>query len=278
MITSLDSTVTETVSLANDGNHGDGEAGDGTWGTIWSVPDMKAIFSVDLQTEDVDAETTRNITDAVRFTTIGPVVVDGKIYSGSDTIPDAGDQIGFKLTLRNKDLTTPVVNIRAKVASLDTALAKTPDLSLQFPDMAPGEVSTNPGYMTFYISIADDCPPNTEIPVKVEISSDYYTFWTDTFSIVLVPTNIEEVNTLQVRVYPNPAEDKINIEIDNTGEQETVIELVTTTGTLIYRKEYRSNLDHFAGQIDVSGYARGMYFVRIRQGGGVYNGKIIIGR
>ena len=133
--------------------------------------------------------------------------------------------------------------------------------------------------MTFYINIADNCPPNTAIPVKVEISSDYYTFWTDTIPFLVPwPSNIEEINTLAARVYPNPAEDKINIEIDNTGEQETVIELVTVTGTVIYRKEYRNSQDHFTGQIDVSGYARGMYFVRIRQGGAVYNGKIVLGR
>jgi hypothetical protein len=277
-ITSMDSTVKETVSLADDGNHNDGDAGDGIWGTIWPVPEMKAIFSADLQTKDVDVETTRNITGAVRFTTIGPVAVDRITYTGNDTIPNAGESIGFKISLRNQDLTTPVLNIRAKVASPDTALAKMPDLSLQFTDMAPGEESTSIGFMTFYINIADDCPENTVIPVKVEISSDYYTLWTDTISFQVLPTNIEEINTLQARVYPNPAEDRINIEIDNTGEQETVIELVTVTGMVIYRKEYRNNQDQFTGQIDVSGYARGMYFIRISQGGAVYNGKIVLGR
>ncbi len=53
LITSMDSTVKETVSLADDGNHDDGDAGDGIWGTIWTVPDMKAIFSADIQTEDL---------------------------------------------------------------------------------------------------------------------------------------------------------------------------------------------------------------------------------
>ncbi len=105
----------------------------------------------------------------------------------------------------------------------------------------------------------------------------YYTFWTDTISIVVRgPINIEDLNTLAARVYPNPAEDRINIEIDNTGAQETVIELVTVTGTVIYRKEYRDNQSHFAEQIDVSDYARGMYFVRIRQGGDMYNAKIVL--
>ena len=96
--------------------------------------------------------------------------------------------------------------------------------------------------------------------------------------LVKVPTGIQNTSFFNdVKLYPNPAEDRINIEIDNTGEQKTVVELVTVTGTVIYRMEYRNSQDHFAGQIDVSDYARGMYFVRIRQGSEVYNGKIILG-
>ncbi len=180
---------------------------------------MKAIFSADLQTDDLTAGTTRKITSAVRFTTIGPVVVDRKSYTGGDTIPNAGDHIEFKVVLRNNDLTTPVTKIKVKLTSLDTTLAKTLDFNIEFPDMEPGEVSTSSGFMTFYINITDICPPNTSIPVRVEISSDNYTFWTDTIPFLVLdePSNIEEINTMAARVYPNPAEDKINIEIGNTG-------------------------------------------------------------
>jgi hypothetical protein len=278
LITSMDSTVSETVSFLDDGDHEDGEAGDGIWGAVWQVPDMKTIFSADLSIEDPAAGTTRKITSAVRFTTIGPIAVDGITYTGGDTIPNAGDIIEFKVVLRNNDLTAPLVNIRTKLTSLDTSLAKTSDISLEFADMAPGEISTNKGFLSFYISIDGDCPPNTSIPVSVEISRDNYTFWTDTITFLVLdePSNIEEINTMAARVYPNPAEDKINIEIGNAGAQETIIELVSVTGTVIYRKECRNNQGHFTGQIDVSGYARGLYFVRIRHSGAIYVGKIVV--
>jgi hypothetical protein len=278
-ITSMDSTIKETISLIDDGNHGDGDPGNGIWGTVWQVPEIKAIFSADLSTEDPAAGTTRKITSAVRFTNIGPVVVERITYSGSDTIPNAGDNILFKVVLRNNDLTTAVDKIRVKLNSPDTTLAKTSDFYIEYPNIAPGEISTNIGFMPFNININDDCPSDTTIPVKVEILSDYYTFWTDTIPfLVHGPSNMKEMNTLQARVYPNPAEDRINIEIDNSGSQETVVELVTVTGTVIYHREYRNSQDHFAGQIDVSDYARGMYFVRIRQGSGMYNEKIVLGR
>ncbi len=73
---------------------------------------------------------------------------------------------------------------------------------------------------------------------------------------------LQDINTLPARVYPNPAEDKINIEIDNTGDQETVIELVTVTGTVIYRKNTGTARIISAGQIDVSDYAKGDVFCK----------------
>jgi hypothetical protein len=79
-----------------------------------------------------------------------------------------------------------------------------------------------------------------------------------------------------ISVYPNPADDIINIEISNTGEQEIEIELLNVSGQVIYRKEYKNSKDPFVKQIDLSGYAKGVYFVRIRQEGAVYNGKIIV--
>jgi hypothetical protein len=272
-ITSLDSTVSELVYLLDDGNHNDGNAGDGTWGATWPVPDMTTVFSADVTTEDLTAGTSRTITGAAKFTTIGPVVVDRITYRGIDTIPNSGDKLPFTMFLRNNDLTASVVNIQAKLTSLDTTLANImPGFSITFADMTPGETSSN----YFKITISEDCPANIAIPVKVEISGDYYTFWSDTFYIGLTSINTEEISKPMTRIYPNPADDIINIEISNTCEQVIVIELLTVSGQLVYRKEYKNSKDPFVKQIDLSGYAKGVYFLKIRQSGEVYNGKIIV--
>jgi hypothetical protein len=272
-ITSMDSTINETVSLFDDGNHNDGDPGDGTWGALWPVPEMKTIFAVDITTEDLTATTSRSITGAAKFTTIGPVVVDGITYAGTDIIPNCGDVLLFKMALRNNGLTASAVKVSAKLTILDTTLADIPVYNKNFADIAPGEISINPG--TYKIAISDDCPVNTVIPVKVEISSDYYTLWTDTFTITVL-TNTTDISNPMTRIYPNPADDIINIEISNAGGQEIEIELLTVTGQVIYRKDYKNNHDHLVEQIDLSGYAKGLYFVRISQSGAVYNGKIIV--
>jgi hypothetical protein len=237
---------------------------------------MKTIFTADITTEDSTAGSSRSITAAVKFTTIGPVVVDGISYTGSDKIPNPGDLLPFKVTLHNYDPAVSAVKIRTKLSSLDTALADLPGTYIEFADIAPGNIITKPA--PYKIAISEDCPSNTVIPVRADISSDYYTFWSDTFSITVLETNTntEDISMQTARIYPNPAYDIVNIEINNTGGGELEIELMTVSGQVIYRKEYKNIRDPFVKQIDLSGYAKGVYFMRIRQSGAVYNGKIIV--
>ena len=272
-ITSADSAITDSVYLYDDGNHNDGDPGDGTWGALWPVPAKSTIFSADVTTEDITAGTSRSITAVAKFTTIGPVMADEINYTGSDKIPNPGDLLPFKVTLHNYDPTESAVKIRAKLASLDTSLADMPDTYIEFATIAPGGIITRPA--PYKITISEDCPVDTVIPVKVEISSDYYTLWIDTFTITVL-TSIPEINDHRISIYPNPAENLVNIEISKTGGQETEIELLTVTGQVIYRKDYHNSRDHFTEQINFSGYASGLYFVRVRQSGTVYYGKIIV--
>jgi hypothetical protein len=116
------------------------------------------------------------------------------------------------------------------------------------------------GNQTISVSVRNNCGTGDKYNLNVNVITDVF--------------NIQSGN--MISVYPNPAADIINIEISNTDEEETIIELLTVSGQLIYRKEYKNNMDPFIKQIDLSGYAKGVYFVRIRQSGAVYNGKIIV--
>jgi hypothetical protein len=48
------------------------------------------------------------------------------------------------------------------------------------------------------------------------------------------------------------------------------------TGKLIYQKEYRNTSTHFADQIDLSGYSKGIYLVKVRQHHAVYVDKVVV--
>jgi hypothetical protein len=83
-------------------------------------------------------------------------------------------------------------------------------------------------------------------------------------------------NTPMTRIYPNPAAGMITIEISNTGGQGIEIELLNVSGQIVFRKDYMNSQDPFVKQIDLSGFEKGVYFLRARKAGAVYNGKIIV--
>lgn len=85
-------------------------------------------------------------------------------------------------------------------------------------------------------------------------------------------------NDLTIRIYPNPCDDVITIDIENnsTGNRGLKIEFLTIAGQVIYQKEFKTRNAHFAEQIDLSGYSKGIYLVKVRQAHTVYTGKVVV--
>ena len=118
---------------------------------------------------------------------------------------------------------------------------------------------------------------NTQVLIAIDIASEGYTFWSDTFSITIQePVNIEKIREPITRIYPNPTDNMLNIEINNTGKQVLEIEIFTITGRLMYQKEYKYINAHFVEQIFLSGYTKGIYLVKVRQENNVRIEKLIV--
>jgi hypothetical protein len=273
-IESQDKMPVDSIALFDDGGHGDGDPGDGTWGALWTVPSDESIFKASVSTEDTAAGTSRTLPNVVQFTTMGPVVYDGITFVKPDTVPNSGDIIYFKVTLRNNGASASAVNITVKLTSLD-ALASILTADRSFADIAPGELSTSSS--TYKIAISADCPANKEIPVKADISSDGYIFWSDTFSILVrEPVSIEDIREPLTRIYPNPIENILNIELNNADNQPLKIEIFTVTGEVIYQKDYKNIAAHFVEQVDLSGCAKGIYLVKVKQDRTITVGKVVV--
>jgi hypothetical protein len=204
------------------------------------------------------AGSSRTLPSVVRFTSVGPVVVDKIAFVNPDTIPNSGDNIYFKITLRNNGLKASAVNLKAILKSLDT-LAFIPTADRSFADIAPGELTVNKS--TYKIAISENCPSNKEVLVKVDISSDDYIFWSDTFSIIVQgPTNVKDISEPMTRIYPNPTENILNIELNNADDQPSEIEIFTVTGEVVYQKDYK----------------KGIYLVKVKQDRTVTVGKVVV--
>jgi hypothetical protein len=274
-IASMDSLMTDTMAFFDDGIHNDGDPGDGTWGAMWPVPSGDETYAVSVSTEDTTAGSLRTLPNVVRFTTIGPVNYEDYSFSSADTVFNPGDKdLKIKLILKNNGSTGTVKNVSAKLTSTDTLIIIS-STSQSFGDINPGESSISIG--KYNIRISEKCPNNTQIPIKVEISSDGYNFWSDIFSIIVQePVGIEEIMEPITRIYPNPTENILNIELNDADNQPLEIEIFTITGEVIYQKNYKNIAAHFVEQVDLSDYAKGIYLVKVKQNKTVTVGKVVV--
>ena len=113
-----------------------------------------------------------------------------------------------------------------------------------FDDIAAGENATSSSTYTLFIS--EECPGNTEVSIVVNISSYDHICWSDTFSIMVKePVNIKEIIEPITRIYPNPTDNMLTIEISNADKQGIEIEILDITGKIIYQEEFKNSNPHF---------------------------------
>lgn len=67
-----------------------------------------------------------------------------------------------------------------------------------------------------------------------------------------------------VNVYPNPVVNYVNIELFGASARSFIIKIVNITGTVVYSDEMNFSQAYWeVREIPVTGFARGLYFVRI---------------
>ncbi|MFH0894961.1 MAG: T9SS type A sorting domain-containing protein [Bacteroidota bacterium] len=78
-----------------------------------------------------------------------------------------------------------------------------------------------------------------------------------------------------VFAYPNPAQDKIAIELELNSECKPVIEIRDMTGRIVFSKE-ESITDYVLSTIDVKDLPNGLYIVHVIADGKMYEQKIVV--
>jgi hypothetical protein len=86
--------------------------------------------------------------------------------------------------------------------------------------------------------------------------------------VVGICTGIEDKMTTDISVYPNPANDVLNLENMPNSE----IEMYNSNGCLVLRKHINDNLS----KIDIASLAEGIYLVKINNESGITSRKIFI--
>ena len=88
-------------------------------------------------------------------------------------------------------------------------------------------------------------------------------------------TNIETNEKERVKIYPNPAKDFINVDIEATNFKQSEIELFDIQGKLVKKAKLNSKK---ANRIDVSNLNSGAYTYNVMLNGKTISGKVIVGK
>ena len=203
-------TSTDSIPLFNDGNHADGQANDDIWGNFIAPISTEDEFVVSLSTTNLDWNDNFVSHDVARFTTIGPVVLDRYTITSSDTFPNPGNRLKFQFTLKNEGLDAIAKNITTTLVCLDTCASPIGTATPGYGDIIPGKTSI--GSINQYILFSKNSPTNMYACFRLDIASNGYMFWSDTFSVFIYPTSVSEEDGKQ-RIpsefvlhqnYPNP--------------------------------------------------------------------------
>jgi uncharacterized delta-60 repeat protein len=78
-----------------------------------------------------------------------------------------------------------------------------------------------------------------------------------------------------LNVYPNPASDEFNIEMDLTGTGNVKITLMNITGQVFFSEEIGQRSGNYKKQISLKEYSKGIYYLNVVTDNGAVNKKIV---
>lgn len=97
-----------------------------------------------------------------------------------------------------------------------------------------------------------------------------------TVNIKLISSGIENISEISTKIYPNPSNGILNLEISGSEHQEYKVKIYDVLGSMVYNTvcTYGTEIKE---QIDISNHPKGMYFITIEGENGILlNRKIIV--
>jgi len=263
-----DKTPLDTLQLFDDGNHYDGDSGDGLFGNAWRIPSVEeGVIFVDIIITLVDTDTISfEIDNATRFTTIGPIV-----YDSHEIIFNNGSLLFFDLNLTNLGISSTASNVRAELSSSDSCVTDINTGLFSFGDIAAGETAISAGRYSFEIN--QNCVGDELLTFDLAVSSNGIPFWSDNFEIQLEPVGVNNEHTelpteyFLSEPYPNPFNPTTSIEYSLPLSGEVSLIIYNLLGQEVAKLV---NGDVEAGYHKVrwnaSNVSSGIYLYRLRAG------------
>ncbi len=130
---------------------------------------------------------------------------------------------------------------------------------LGIKDLSNNKISGIEGSLAFFFT--EDATPSQ------------WGVWFSNGERILSSIESEELETLDFKVFPNPAQDELNIDFTKLKGEIQNIEIINSAGIVVYRDQ---NLRAKMHQLDVSNYASGIYFINVTMDNKAYQKSLII--
>ena len=264
----VDSINVDSLPMFDDGNHGDSLAGDGLYGTFVDPVSSENTFKINVSVTDLDSSHYHILTNAARFTAVGPVKVDHHEIPG-------GNQTSFslKLFLRNDGTNATAMNIAAEVSTSDTNVTNIKFNNRDFGNIGPGQIKSAANYL-----IETQSNPDT-VDFVINILSEGWRFWSDSITVEL-PVGISDNETnipleyALAQNYPNPFNPATNIEFSIPKTEFVTLKVYNILGeevaTLVSERlaagSYKYDWPARSSGGDAGSLASGVYFYKIKAG------------
>ena len=100
--------------------------------------------------------------------------------------------------------------------------------------------------------------------------------WTAEWEIANTSVEDQVAGFDHLMVYPNPAENLLNISFKVEENQSLEVRLISATGTVVYSEDAKDFTGYYVNTIDLSNLAKGIYFLSLTNDNGTVNKKVVI--
>jgi len=259
--------------MFDDGMHQDSSSRDGLWGTAWPIPAGEKHYTLHTKTVSVDSGYSNFLQNAVKFTTLGPVRMEGHLDQELK-LGVFSQRFIFKLSLQNYGQVGTVEDAGATIKLLypDSGYSMESGYR-EYSDIAAGEKVDGSQY--YIVNLDTTCLNDgfVDIPFILEIESNGYVFWTDTFSIDVIATDIANEPSALPKIfslnqnYPNPFNPStiINFELPIRNHVElSIYNLIGQKVVTLINENKKAG--SYQVEWDASGFSSGVYYYKIDAG------------
>jgi len=269
-----DSTKIDSLTLFDDGLHGDSLANDGLYGGYIPPRTIEDYYTLSVSTFDHQLSKYYILPDVCKFTTV-PLVINNVQYSAI-----TNHRYTFKPFLINMSTAHTIKNIIVKLTCDDPWVTAILPESRTCTNLSPSQLA---GITSSFAVSYDSVSFSGSFNLRFTISSTDFSSWVIDTTIVVIPSDVEgehdELPTefLLKQNFPNPFNPTTTIEYGVKEKSNVKITILNTIGKEVaVVLNQKKEPGHHQIEFNAINLPSGVYFYRLQAGSFVQTRKMIL--